>query len=67
VENELKEAQLIAEKANRSKSEFLSRMSHELRTPVELNFGFRSIVRNGKLEASQERGVHHILKVVSIC
>lgn len=62
VENELKEAQVIAEKANRSKSDFLSRMSHELRTPLNSILGFAQLLEMGHLEASQEKGVHHILK-----
>lgn len=62
VEDALKEAQVLAETANQSKSEFLSRMSHELRTPLNSILGFAQLLEMGKLEASQEKGVHHILK-----
>ncbi len=37
---ELKEAKIIADKANASKSIFLANMSHEIRTPMNAIFGF---------------------------
>ena len=38
-------ARTVAEAANRSKTEFLSRMSHELRTPLNAVLGFAQLLR----------------------
>lgn len=40
---ELEEAKLMAEKASKSKSEFLSNMSHDIRTPMNAIVGMTSI------------------------
>jgi PAS domain S-box-containing protein len=40
----LKEAKESAERANKAKSEFMSRMSHELRTPLNSVLGFAQIL-----------------------
>lgn len=51
-----------AEKANASKTEFLSRMSHELRTPMNSILGFAQLLELSNLTLSQKKGVTHILQ-----
>lgn len=60
-EAELKQARNEAEKANKAKSEFISRMSHELRTPMNSILGFAQLFSMGELSPVQRRGVDHIL------
>ena len=50
-----------AEKANKAKSEFLSRMSHELRTPMNSILGFAQLLEMSELNAKQTKGVKNIL------
>jgi signal transduction histidine kinase/CheY-like chemotaxis protein len=58
----LLEARLAAEKANRAKSEFLSRMSHELRTPLNAVLGFGQLLELDGLTPDQAENVGQITK-----
>lgn len=58
----LQEAKDEADKANRAKSEFLSRMSHELRTPLNAILGFGQILEMDEMPPRRKEGVGHILK-----
>jgi len=61
---ELETATLLAEKANRAKSDFLSSMSHELRTPLGAILGFAQLLESGVPQptAAQKRSIDQILK-----
>ncbi len=68
-------AREIAERANRAKSEFLSRMSHELRTPLNAVLGFSALMQrqDGGLSEQKilewsghiERAGKHLLRLVN--
>ncbi|RNM14019.1 ATP-binding protein [Nocardioides pocheonensis] len=58
----LQEARIAAEKANRAKSEFLSRMSHELRTPLNAVLGFGQLLEMDGLTPDQAENVSQITK-----
>ncbi len=65
AEHALIEAKNEAERANRAKSQFLSRMSHELRTPMNAILGFGQLLEcdtGDPLSPGQKERVDEILK-----
>jgi PAS domain S-box-containing protein len=61
-EQVLRRAKDQADRANRAKSEFLSRMSHELRTPLNAILGFAQLLELDELSSEQRDAVTHILR-----
>jgi signal transduction histidine kinase len=67
AQHEAREARLAlvaAQRANRAKSEFLSRVSHELRTPLNAVIGFTTLLlndRDGALNERQRTQLGHVL------
>jgi PAS domain S-box-containing protein len=61
---ELESARSVAEKANLSKSEFLSSMSHELRSPLNAILGFAQLLLSGPPPPAdtQKGSIDQILK-----
>ena len=61
VGEELLRARKEADRANKAKSDFLSRMSHELRTPLNSILGFAQILDMEELTEEQRTSVLRIL------
>lgn len=75
VNNQLEERNREVEKANRMKSQFLTRMSHELRTPLNAIIGFSDLLSEESAGPLQEKyrrfvghihaGAHHLLELIN--
>ena len=72
AEQQTREARDAAERANRAKSEFLSRMSHEVRTPLNAVLGFAQLLELEDLDPQQRESVariitggHHLLGLIN--
>lgn len=71
--NQLEQAKVIAERANKAKSVFLSNMSHELRTPLNGILGYAQILkRDRNLTQKQRNGLkiiyesgNHLLTLIN--
>jgi len=62
AEESLRAATAAAQRANRAKSEFLSRMSHELRTPLNATLGFAQLLELEDLTDRQRESVEQIVR-----
>lgn len=62
AEAAIRAAQGEADRANRAKSEFLSRMSHELRTPLNAILGFAQLLDMDPLNGEQKESMAEIIK-----
>ncbi|MBI9113361.1 MAG: PAS domain S-box protein [Maridesulfovibrio ferrireducens] len=63
VEKAMIHAKLVAEEANRNKSDFLANMSHELRTPMNSVLGFSDLLlmgEYGKMSEKQKKPLEHV-------
>ncbi len=64
IETELIRARIVAERASRAKTEFISRISHELRTPLNAILGFGQLLQTDEstpLADPHREGINQIL------
>lgn len=71
-ERELKKSKEEAERANRSKTDFLARVSHEIRTPLNAILGFTEQLKQSTLNKQQneyvdivEKSSEHLLALIN--
>ncbi|HVI49731.1 MAG TPA: PAS domain S-box protein [Candidatus Sulfotelmatobacter sp.] len=60
IEDDLADAKVAAESANRAKSDFVANMSHEIRTPMNAVLGLAHLLAKSDLESSQKSLVDKI-------
>ena len=58
--NQLEQAKIEAEEANRAKSDFLAKMSHEIRTPINAVLGMDEIILRESKEPDTKKYAHDI-------
>uniref|UniRef100_UPI001BD5ED25 CHASE4 domain-containing protein n=2 Tax=Methanomethylovorans sp. TaxID=2758717 RepID=UPI001BD5ED25 len=63
IEGSLREAKIIAETSNRTKSEFLTNMSHELRTPLNSIIGFSDVLLEMSNEGLSEKQKRYVMNI----
>jgi PAS domain S-box-containing protein len=61
IEEAVRQAKEVAERANAAKSQLLSRMSHELRTPLNSILGFGQLLKMDAHSSEQEDNINRIL------
>jgi signal transduction histidine kinase/uncharacterized protein YqgQ len=59
------EARILAETANRSKSQFLANMSHELRTPLNAIIGYSELLMEEAAESEDENSLSDVTKILT--
>lgn len=69
---ELEEARMLADAANKAKSSFLANMSHEIRTPMNAIIGLTYLLRQGSLTLEQQdrlskidASAQHLLSIIN--